>query len=236
MRAIILVGGFGTRLQSILADVPKPMAPIDNKPFLAYLISFLKHQGITEVLLSVHYLREQIQTYFQSNYDGITIRYAVEEEPLGTGGAIAHALSEMQADEPIFVLNGDTFVKLDYTAMYQQHESSHALMTMALRSTDDCCRYGKAVVEDREVVAFKEKGEKGIGFINAGVYLINPDLFAQFNLPWQFSFEKDFLLPHISVIKPQAFIANDYFIDIGVPDDYSRAKVELPILGFCNEQ
>lgn len=232
MRAIILVGGFGTRLQPILTDVPKPMAPIDNKPFLAYLLDFLANQGITDVLFSVHYLREQIQNYFQSSYKGMTITYAIEEEPLGTGGAIANALSMIETDEPVFVLNGDTFVKLDYHAMFNQHQESNALMTMALRSSDDCCRYGKAVIEDKEVIAFKEKGEKGIGFINAGVYLINHDLFSQFNLPWQFSFEKDFLLPHVGVIKPQAFIANDYFIDIGVPDDYIRAKVELPILGF----
>lgn len=227
MKAIILAGGFGTRLQAVLADTPKPMAPISGKPFLAYLIDYLAQQGITEVILSVHYLREQIQNYFKSAYAGVAIRYIVEETPLGTGGAIAHSLKDMHANEPVFVLNGDTFVKLDYKAMYAQHVAQHASLTMALRFVEDCARYGKVITESGVIADFREKGEAGAGWINAGVYLLQPDLFSRFNMPAIFSFETEFVQPHLSVLEPQAFAAKEYFIDIGVPEDYASAIASL---------
>jgi D-glycero-alpha-D-manno-heptose 1-phosphate guanylyltransferase len=229
MQAIILAGGFGTRLRAALADVPKPMAPIGGKPFLAYLLDYLLGQGVTRVVLSVHYLREQIQDYFQSQYRGIEIHYAVEDEPLGTGGAILHSLREL-APLPTFVLNGDTFLKLDYRAMYQQHEAGQPLMTMALRKLIDCSRYGVVEVTEQCVTAFKDQGSELPGLINAGVYLIDPVLFKLMPLPNQFSFERDFLFPNVGKIQPQAFPVDDYFIDIGIPEDYSRAQQELPRL------
>lgn len=229
MKAIILAGGFGTRLKSVLAETPKPMAPIHGKPFLAYLIEYLAQQGVHEVVLSVHYLREQIQTFFNADYAGVKIRYAIEESPLGTGGAIVHALREMASNEPVFVLNGDTFVKLDYRAMYAQHQAQQADLTMALRSVDDCSRYGKVVVSEGVINDFREKGEAGPGRINAGVYLLQPDLFARFNLPTVFSFENEFVQPNLATLKPQAFAANDYFIDIGIPEDYAKATTDLTV-------
>lgn len=232
MQAIILVGGLGTRLRSVLHDVPKPMAPIDSKPFLAYLLDYLHGQGITKIIFSVHYLREKIQSYFGDHYHGMDISYAIEAEPLGTGGAILNALSVNENPEPVFILNGDTFVKVDYKSMYERHLQSSGDFTMALRAVNDCSRYGKVVVEQNIVTQFKEKGETGQGYINAGVYLVNPQLFSQFDLPSHFSLEKDFLLPYLPRLNPQAFIANDYFIDIGIPEDYARAKAELPVLAF----
>lgn len=252
MRAIILVGGFGTRLRSVLPNLPKPMAPIQQKPFLAHLLDYLETQGITDVIFSVHYLREKIQDYFQSNYNNINISYAIEPEPLGTGGAIAYAFSVAQEQfrlqthtqpaqpallpvresesNAYFVLNGDTFLKLDYRAMLAQHQRSGTSITMALRCVPDGSRYGKVVEQDGTIVAFREKGVAGPGLINAGVYLIDPTLFAQFPQPAHFSLESDFLVPHLSELKPQAFIANDYFIDIGIPEDYERALVEMQLL------
>jgi D-glycero-alpha-D-manno-heptose 1-phosphate guanylyltransferase len=223
MKAIILAGGFGTRLRSVLADVPKPMAPILDKPFLAHLLQYLNSHGITDVIMPVHYLAEKIMDYFQSQYAGMTITYVHEEKPLGTGGAITNALTVYKEKNPVFVLNADTFVKLDYQAMYAQHVKSHADITMALRSVPDCGRYGKVVTEENRITTFLEKGEVGAGLINAGVYLIKPDLFANFSLPQAFSFEKDFMVPSLLNINAQAFIANDYFIDIGIPEDYARA-------------
>lgn len=231
MQAIVLVGGFGTRLRTVLADVPKPMAPIQDKPFLAHLLHYLKKHGITKVVFPVHYMGEKIRAYFQSHYAGIAIQYVEEEQPLGTGGAIVNALKEMpETHEPVFVLNGDTFLQLDYQAMYEQHQCAGSALTMALRRVDDCSRYGKVVSENKRITEFREKGEHGQGLINAGVYLIHPDLFAQFDLPLQFSFENDFLIPHLSALSPQPFIANDYFIDIGIPEDYARAINDLPAL------
>lgn len=223
MQAIILAGGFGTRLRSVLPDLPKPMAPIQDKPFLAYLLAYLKSQGITHVIMPVHYMAEKIIGYFEAQETGITIQFIQEDKPLGTGGAIQNALTAYHAADPIFILNGDTFVKLDYKAMYAKHVTAKANMTMALREVADVSRYGKVVTQADSVVEFREKGEQGRGLINAGVYLIQPDLFAKYNLPQQFSFEQDVIFPHLHEIQIQAFHANDYFIDIGIPEDYARA-------------
>lgn len=227
MQAIILAGGFGTRLRSVVADVPKPMAPIQGRPFLAYLMDYLKIHGMTEIVLSVHYLREQIQDYFKSSYRDIQISYAVEDEPLGTGGAILKSLSLIDPTQPVFVLNGDTFLKLNYQAMYSRYLSSQSLLTMALRKVSDCSRYGVVVTNGDIANEFQEQGGHYPGLINAGVYLLNPSLFETFSLPEKFSFERDFLFPSISTLKPQAFIVDEYFIDIGVPEDYARACLEF---------
>lgn len=230
MQAIVLVGGFGTRLRSIITDLPKPMAPIQDKPFLAHLLIYLKRQGITKVIFPVHYLGEKISDYFQTNFAGIAIQYVYEKQALGTGGAIVNALTSLQnQQEPFFVLNGDTFVQLDYHAMYLQHLNEKTQITMALREVDDCFRYGKVITEENKVIAFHEKGEQGAGLINAGVYLINPNLFLPYSLPMHFSFEKDFILPHLVQLEPRAFMSDDYFIDIGIPEDYARAVRDLPL-------
>lgn len=230
MQAIILVGGFGTRLRALFPDIPKPMAPINGRPFLAYLLDSLQKQGITSVIFPVHYLGAKIQDYFQTQYAGMQLTYIQENEPLGTGGAIVNALSLVKSDEPLFVLNGDTFVKLNYRAMFHQHAQTQSVLTLALRSVSDCSRYGKVVTDDGYIIEFREKGESGAGLINAGVYLLHPGLFKQYAMPQQFSFEKDFLFPHLDTVKPQSFITDDYFIDIGVPDDYARASRELPLI------
>ncbi|HVE43530.1 MAG TPA: nucleotidyltransferase family protein [Gammaproteobacteria bacterium] len=227
MRAIILLGGFGTRLQSVLTDLPKPMAPIQGKPFLSYLLDYLQAQGFDSVIFSVHHLYEKIQSYFGNQYQRMHIEYAIEEKPLGTGGAIAHSLRFLSTEEPVFVLNGDTFLRLDYQKMYEQHLKYMPSLSMALRAVDVVSRYGKVLVENHRVTAFKEKGETGSGFINAGVYLLQPNLFSSFDLPDQFSFETDFLFPHLKTLTPVAFPCHDYFIDIGIPEDLARAQIEL---------
>lgn len=225
MHAIILAGGLGTRLRTMVPDLPKPMAPIHNKPFLAHLLDYLEAQGIRRVTFSVHYMHEKIQAYFQTQYNHILIDYVVEEELLGTGGAIAYALAAIKPQQPVFVLNGDTFVKLDYRAMFAAGYG-HTLV-MALRSMADCSRYGGVVVEEETIVGFQEKGVVGPGLINAGVYLLDPALFSGYLLPKQFSFEQDFLMPHLALLKPRAFLANHYFIDIGIPADYAQAIADL---------
>jgi D-glycero-alpha-D-manno-heptose 1-phosphate guanylyltransferase len=227
MQAIILAGGFGTRLRSVLQAVPKPMAPIHGKPFLAYLIDYLILQGITDIVLSVHYLREQIQDYFQTAYGGVSIAYAVENEPLGTGGAIVKSLEFVDRAQPVFVLNGDTFLKLDYQSMFATQSANVSNITMALRRIADCSRYGVVLTAGQRVTAFQEQGANEVGLINAGVYLINPKLFAGFALPEQFSFERDFLFPKIAALNPCAFIVDEYFIDIGIPADYSQAIADF---------
>jgi D-glycero-alpha-D-manno-heptose 1-phosphate guanylyltransferase len=227
MQAIILAGGFGKRLRTVLSDVPKPMAPIHGKPFLAFLLDYIIGQGITEVVLSIHYLREQIEDYFKKNYNGATIRYAVEDEPLGTGGAILKSLPLIDADRPVFVLNGDTFLKMNFENMYLAHAAANSRLTMALRKLADCSRYGVVLTEGDSVVDFSDAGCHEAGLINAGVYLLNAHLFNAFSLPEKFSFEKDFLFPNINRIAPRAFVVDDYFIDIGIPEDYARATQDF---------
>ncbi len=230
MDAIVLVGGFGTRLSQVLPDVPKPMAPINEKPFLAYLLTYLAKQGMRRVVLPVHYKREQIMSYFGAQFQGLSIDYVVEEKPLGTGGAIQNALQQVGWQDTVFVLNGDTFVRLEYARWFKEYQTQSALFSMALRQVDDAGRYGHVTVKDETVTAFCEKGTAGPGLINAGVYLFKPALLLEQGLPEAFSFETDFLMPKVALIKPKAFIADDYFIDIGIPSDYARAQVDLPSL------
>lgn len=218
MQAMILAGGFGTRLQPVVSGIPKVMAPVRGKPFLACLLDYLAGQGITHVTLCVHYLWEQIKDYFQDAYQGISIAYSVETEPLGTGGAIVNALRSSSMTGRVFVLNGDTFVKLNYQLMYQlmyQHQ-----FMMAAAHVPEASRYGKVILDQGIVTHFQEKGVSGAGWVNAGVYLLPVSLFDAFDLPEKFSFEKDFILPNLSLLKPAAFMTTG-FIDIGIPSDYS---------------
>ncbi len=230
MQAIILAGGFGTRLQSVVKDVPKPMAPINCLPFLAYIFTYLKKYNATDVILSVGYLNEKIVEYFGDSYLGISIKYAFETEPLGTGGAILNSLKLVDSKKPLIVLNGDTFLEIDYKKLLDFHNSSKSKLTMVLRSLEDCSRYGSVIInEDSVVTDFVEKSVlSSSGFINGGIYVLSPEIFSQYNLPKKFSFEQDFLCKYISKISPFGFISNDYFIDIGIPEDYRKAIIDLP--------
>lgn len=226
MRAIILAGGLGTRLKSVVSDLPKPLAPIQQKPFLAYLLDYLQSQGVTNVVLSLGFQAQKIQDYFQSRFGAIGIDYVIETTPLGTGGAMRHALQLFADDsEPVFVLNGDTLLKADLHALYDFHQQYQSALTMALCRVENAERYGLVTVKGNSIIAFREKGKACAGLINAGVYLMSPSLLNDYHDGAVFSFERDFL-PNAKVV-PHAFITEDYFIDIGSPDDYQRAKVEL---------
>lgn len=226
MHAVILAGGLGTRLRSVLPDTPKPMAPIQGRPFLALLIDYLALQGFTSVVLSVGYKYENIQSYFGSQYGAIDIRYSIESEPLGTGGAIKKSLSLVDGDS-VFVLNGDTFLQLDYKRMLAGAVFRDSLLHIALRSVDDVSRYGAVKVDKNEIVSFSEKSGAAAGLINSGIYLLSPAIFESFDMPDKFSFEQDFIYQHLKSIRPISYVTEGYFIDIGVPEDYMRAQREL---------
>lgn len=236
MHAIILAGGFGTRLRSVVSDVPKPLALIGGRPFLAWLIDLLAQKGFGSVTLSVHHDWQKIRDYFFSYPAHLSINYAIEEKPLGTGGAISYALSEYKSEQPVFVLNGDSFVKVDYKKLYDQHIGTKAKLTMVIREVSDVGRYGQVVEKNGIITSFSQGVAGKPGVINAGVYVMQPDLFssqeASEAFSEAFSFEQDFLPQKTSTIKPRSFKADDYFIDIGIPEDYVRACMELPdILG-----
>ncbi|MGI7919199.1 nucleotidyltransferase family protein [Campylobacter jejuni] len=220
MQAIILCGGLGTRLKSVIKDIPKPMAPINDKPFLEFIFEYLKKQGIKEVILAVSYKYEVIKEYFKDEFLGIKIKYSIEKEPLGTGGAIKEALKIIKNEA--YVLNGDTFFGIDLSKL----KLNGSKICLALKQMNDFDRYGTVNVDGLGlVISFEEKVFKKQGLINGGIYLLDKDIFKDFALQEKFSFE-EFLQENYIKLKTRAEIFDDYFIDIGVPSDYERFKNE----------
>lgn len=228
MQAIILAGGFGTRLQAVVKDKPKPMAPIAKRPFLFYLLSYLKKHHFSDIVLSVGYLKEQIEEYFGNNFLGLNIKYAIENEPLGTGGAIINSLKLIDESKPVVILNGDTFLEIDYQKLIANHQKNKANFTIALKEMNDCSRYGKVEINQNDIITdFKEKSNnQEQGFINSGIYVINPKIFDKYKnkLTKEFSFEAGFLAKFTKELEINAFKVTNYFIDIGIPEDYQRAQ------------
>lgn len=230
MEAVILAGGFGTRLRHVVSDVPKPMAPVAGRPFLAYLLDNLVAQGYTHAVLATGYLHEQVEQYFHNTYRGIAIDYARETSPLGTGGAIVNGLQHC-TEPSITVLNGDTLFLADHRRLADTAAANGSRMTILLRNVPDAGRYGLVETDSRTglVTAFREKDPAaGQGNINAGVYRIQRSLLDAYPFGKQFSFEREVLQP---LAEPcHAYVSDGYFIDIGIPDDYARAQQELPRL------
>lgn len=213
--AIILCGGLGTRLRSVISDVPKPMAPIKNKPFLAFVLEYLKKQNISRVVLAVSYKYEIIQEYFGNSYLGMQILYSIEKEPLGTGGAILEALNLINSDS-CYVLNGDTFFDINLDRLKLDNSD----ICVALKPMKNFDRYGSVDIDNNSYIsAFNEKKFTSNGLINGGVYLIKKNIFNSFNLPNKFSFE-EFFQENFLIFNAKAAVFDDYFIDIGIPQDY----------------
>ena len=226
MEAIVLAGGFGSRLSSVLPGIPKGMAPVGNRPFLAILLAVLQKRGIDRIVFSVGYKAELIQSHFGYSFQGLELIYAVEESPLGTGGATRAAL-RMASSNPVFVVNGDTFVELNYEAMYKAHCSAGAKVSIAVARVENTARYGRVAIVAGRVVGFDEKKRVGPGVINTGVYLLEKGIFDAYNLADTFSIESGFFTPHLRTLSPLAYETNGYFLDIGVPEDFERAQKEL---------
>lgn len=223
--AIVLAGGLGTRLRSVVPDLPKPMAPIGGRPFLDLLLAFLSAQGYGRVILSTGHLHQRVAEHFGSARGPLAIDYCIEAEPLGTGGAIRAALAHCHGDHAL-VLNGDTFLEVD-TAALEALWAVHHEPVIVVREIADCARYGRVTLAEGRVSAFGEKAGGGPGLINAGCYLLPRDLFQGPGLPSRFSFETDYLPQAVRQRPFRAQIGQGYFIDIGVPDDYARAQHEL---------
>lgn len=223
MQAIVLAGGLGTRLRSVVADLPKPMAPVAGRPFLAWILDRLVQAGFQRVVLAVGYRHAAIEQHFGTAYRGIALHYSVEDQPLGTGGALRLAADHVSR-WPVFVLNGDTFLELDYRAMLGAHLQGHEQMSMAVCQVADAGRYGALDLQDSHIRGFHEKGRPGPGLINAGTYLLSQGVLDQIPRGEPFSFEQQLLVPQVGAIRPAAFTAGGLFIDIGVPEDYARAQ------------
>lgn len=224
--AIILAGGFGTRLTTV-QDIPKPMAPINEVPFLQILLDDLLMKGISKFYLAVGYQHQVIIDYFGFTYMGCKIEYVIEDSPLGTGGAIKQALEKVSSDT-VFVFNGDTFFDVDIELMAEQHNSCNAEVTLALKPLTEFDRYGSVEVNDKlRITKFVEKQFCKKGVINGGIYLMKTNLFEGLNYPAQFSMEQDYFEKYCSEKQLEGFIDEGYFIDIGIPEDYKKAQEEL---------
>lgn len=224
--AVILAGGFGTRLQSVVSNLPKPMAPVNGEPFLSYQLRYLKHFGVSNVILSVGYLAEKIRDYYQSAFMDMHIRYVVETSPLGTGGGIRLALEQCTENE-VLVLNGDSFFDVDLYRFATLHQQEQAQFSLALRKVEDAGRYGTIRVDHaHRIISFLEKnGEEKPGIINGGVYILNrPLFFANSAAGKNFSIEKDFFESHLNSLVMKGYEFDGYFIDIGIPEDYLKAQ------------
>ena len=224
--AIILAGGFGTRLQTVVNDLPKPMAPVNGEPFLNYQLNYLRFYGIKRVILSVGYLAEKIQSFYKNEYRGTEISYVTENSPLGTGGGIRLALEQCK-DEIALVLNGDSFFDIDLKKFYALHQQEKAEMSLSLRRVNDASRYGTIETEnDHRINSFKEKtGLIQSGRINAGTYILAKDLYLKHTpAASNFSIEKDFFEKQLNHVIIKGFEFEGYFIDIGIPEDYTKAQ------------
>jgi len=225
--AIILAGGLGTRLRSVVKDVPKPMADINGRPFLSYVFQLLTKFDFNRVILSVSYQWQIIQNAFGDNYQNLHLVYAVEEEPLGTGGGLKNAL-KLADNEELFVLNGDTFFDIDLSVLHKLHNQKKAQLSVALKKVECGLRYGSIVLDEHNrIISFAEKTKSSQVLINGGIYLINRNFFNSLAQEGQFSLEKDFLEKYHKAFTFHGFCFDDFFIDIGVPEDYQRAQNEL---------
>lgn len=229
MEAIVLAGGFGTRLRYVVSDVPKPMASVCNKPFLEYILNYLCNNGISRVVMGTGYKHEAIEAYFGTNYGNIELVYSVEDTPLFTGGAIKKALKSCN-ESYVYVINGDTFFDVDLTAMYQFHVEQQSDLTIAIKYMEQFERYGTLELNGARITGFREKQTKDVGYINGGIYLMHKDLLEQI-AEEKFSFESDFMEKKVKELSFTAFESKGYFIDIGIPEDYAKAQVDFEKYG-----
>lgn len=232
--ALVLAGGLGTRLRSVYRAGPKVLAPVANRPFLDYLLRWLRLAGFSDVVLCVGYKREQIQRRYKSGDSwGLRLSYSAENEPLGTGGAIKLAQRHIHSKH-LVVLNGDSFVDVDLSALLQFHRRHRALATMALAQAPPGDRYGNVRVNAaRKILEFVEKGSRSSikemqpKWINGGVYVFRRELLRLIPAGRPVSLERD-IFPKIKGRPFYGYPVAGYFIDIGVPKDYGKAQREFP--------
>lgn len=225
--AIILAGGLGTRLRSVVPELPKCMAPVNGKPFIAYAIEHLKNEGIEKFIFSLGYKHEYFTDFLAEQFSTLTYQLSIEEEPLGTGGAIQFACNKV-TEKNIIVTNGDTLFKANIDQLSSFHHQHNADCSLSLKPMNNFERYGVVELnESNAVSSFQEKKFYEKGLINGGVYALNVEQFLNKNLPEKFSFEKDYLEKYYTEEKMFGLIQDEYFIDIGIPADYEKAQREL---------
>ncbi|MCW3073650.1 MAG: histidinol phosphate phosphatase [Flaviaesturariibacter sp.] len=225
--AIILAGGLGTRLREAVPNLPKCMAPVAGRPFISYVIDALRMQGIQRFIFSLGYKSEAIESYLSIEYPTLDYVSVIEEEPLGTGGGIQLCLKEVRG-ENVLIANGDTLFKINLQEMETLHMQSGSTCTLALKPMQNFDRYGVvSLSESGKVNGFQEKQFYAEGMINGGIYLLNKENFLRHGFPEKFSFEKEFLELSAGKGTLSGSVQNGYFIDIGIPEDFNKAQIDL---------
>ena len=223
VRAMILVGGLGTRLRTVVSDRPKPLAMIGEKPFLDILIDSLVTKGLREFVLLTGYMGEMIKDHLQRRYgDELFIEFSHEETPLGTGGAVKNAASF--ATDPTVLINGDTFFDADISALLQFHKENGAAVTLSLVEVDDAGRYGSVEVDSAgRILGFQEKDESapGPGLVNAGVSVLSKDFINSLPGIGAFSMERDIFPSTVLQKNMFGLLQQKDFFDIGTPESYA---------------
>lgn len=236
MRVIVLAGGKGARLRKVIEDIPKPMSPVLNKPFLEYLLCQLINQGFIDIIISIGYKGDVIKSYFgRGEKWNARITYSYEDTPLGTGGAVKKAVDFVN-DENFILINGDSFSELDISGLVEYHKSRNADITLGMVRVDDMGRYGGIDINEKgEVLDFCEKGRVGSGVINGGYYIFKKKVFE--GLPYgSYSLEND-VLPGFIGNGLYGMINECFFVDIGIPKDYlNLCRKPEELLNAVNKQ
>lgn len=221
---VLLVGGLGTRLRPVVADVPKPLAPVAGRPFLHWLLEGFARQGLRRAVLAVGYRAEVVRAALGARFAGLELAYAEEGSPRGTGGAVWAALP-LCTETRVFVANGDSWigVSLDRLAV----AAPAADLVLTVRPVEDRARYGSVLVEGDRVVGMAEKGRAGPGLVNAGLYLVRRDLPQRRPMPEAFSLEHE-VLARPAGLDIRAVATDAAFLDIGTPEDYAAAQTLIP--------
>jgi D-glycero-alpha-D-manno-heptose 1-phosphate guanylyltransferase len=222
---VILAGGRGSRLSSVVSDRPKVLAEVHGRPFLTYLLDQLISAGAKQVVLCTGYMADEIEKQIGAVYKSLKINYSREDKPLGTAGAIRNVLLQYTCSEVLIVMNGDSFVEVDFKAYLRWYFEKDRKAALLLTYVMDTKRYGLVnVADDDAVVSFVEKGENaGEGFVNAGVYIVHKDMLTLIPLHTFYSLEQD-LLPALIGSDVYGYRCRGKFIDIGTPESYRLAE------------
>lgn len=225
---LVLAGGLGTRLQSVVSNIPKALAPIAGRPFLSYLLRYLSRNQVQRVVLSTGVGANHIEDFLKTEKFPFEITTMREAKPLGTGGAIQFCLTAI-TQPAFFIINGDTILDGNLDQIYSDHMQTQASVTIGSVRVPDAKRYGRIKASaSHQVLGFEEKGSSGPGLINGGIILTNQSIFKNLSKKPPFSFETDILPPLVEAGQVYSSVCKGFFLDIGIPEDYSRGQTLIP--------
>jgi len=223
MDAIILCGGKGTRLATVVSDVPKPMAPIHGRPFLDYLIAYVQRSGlVSRLTFATGYMGEKVSAH----YADLGARFCQESAPLGTGGAIMNVLRSLDVSDPFIVMNGDSFIDADLAELHRRHQANARAASIALFNIADSARFGTVTLDGERIIRFEEKSGRPVpGLINSGIYLLSHRVLQPWlDQPRAISIETEVFPSLTAAGSLYGFATGQRFIDIGLPETYAAAS------------